>query len=67
MPLATHTEKKFFKVSNELYDPDREISKPTGESANGFTLLPTVKFKEREIRRKKKLKDKGKAGLTVQK
>lgn len=28
------------------------ISKQTGESANGFTLLPTMKFKEREISKK---------------
>lgn len=52
--VACGNTKKFNKVPNEQYDPDREISRQTGESANGFTLLPTMKFKERERDKKKR-------------
>lgn len=52
--VACGNTKNFNKVPNELYDPDREISRQTGESANGFPLLPTMKFKERERDKKKR-------------
>lgn len=55
MLLPVETQKNFNKVPNELYDPDREISRQTGESANGFPLLPTMKFKERERDKKKEV------------
>lgn len=51
MLLLVETQKNFNKVPN---DPDREISRQTGESANGFPLLPTMKFKERERDKKKR-------------